>query len=190
MESQIPEMKEIEGFEGYFVDSKGQVYSTRKNGGHYREPTPMTQKTDKDGYKEVGLYCDGKRYWRRVHRLVATAYLDNPNNLPQINHKDGNPANNNIDNLEWCSTSDNLKHSFRVLQRTPSITTARKVQLTNKRTNQIIIFDTEKECAKYLNYSPEHINKLLTGKRDIATWRLYGRYDLKYCDTEDVTTIP
>lgn len=61
------------------------------------------------GYLYVTL--NGKQL--AVHRLVAQAFLPNPNNLPQVNHKDGNKKNNCVDNLEWCSCSENMKHAFK-----------------------------------------------------------------------------
>ena len=54
-----------------------------------------------DGYLQVGLRKDGKQTMFRVHRLVANAFIENPNNLPVVNHKDENKQNNNVDNLEW-----------------------------------------------------------------------------------------
>lgn len=65
------------------------------------------------GYPSVEI--DGKRYY--IHRLLAEAYIDNPQNKPQINHKDGNRTNNNIDNLEWVTNSENQIHKFKVLGR-------------------------------------------------------------------------
>lgn len=60
----------------------------------------LKQRTDKDGYKEVALSKDGLIKFYRVHRLVAEAFLSNPNNYPVINHKDEDPANNYVENLE------------------------------------------------------------------------------------------
>ena len=184
------DIREIAGFEGYYVSYYGEIFSTRKNGGYYREMTPMILKEDKDGYLEVGLYHEGRRYFRRVHRLVAEAFIPNPNHLPQINHKDGNAKNNQVDNLEWCTCQDNLLHSFRILKRKPSITTAKIIKLTNKQTKETLYFSTEKDCAFYLNMSYEHLSKLLTGYHDMDKWKKGKLYKVDYSDIEDVTTIP
>lgn len=56
-----------------------------------------------DGYERVCLFNDGKRYEYRVHRLIAETFIDNPDDLPQVNHKDFNRSNNCLDNLEWCT---------------------------------------------------------------------------------------
>ena len=87
--------KDIEGFEGlYQVSDCGNV---RNKNGHIMRPA-----TRQDGRLHVILSKGGKKYTRKVHRLVAAAFIPNPNNYPQINHKDENPANNNAVNLEWC----------------------------------------------------------------------------------------
>lgn len=62
------------------------------------------------GYPQVNLYKNGKAYLRRVHRLVAIAFIPNPDNLPMINHKDENPCNNVVDNLEWCDAKYNVNY--------------------------------------------------------------------------------
>ena len=66
----------------------------------------------KCGYVRVKLYSGTSKFFRvSVHRLVADMYLPNTNNLPQVNHKDGNKMNNHFNNLEWCTSSDNMKHA-------------------------------------------------------------------------------
>ena len=64
------------------------------------------------GYMLVDMRKNKKRYIKCVHRLVAEAFIDNPNNLPEVNHIDCNRANNNVNNLEWCTRSYNIKYSF------------------------------------------------------------------------------
>ena len=110
--------KDIKGYEGiYQVDEYGNVKSlqrtrTGKAGGVVPVPERMLkQRTDKDGYKEVALSKDGLIKFYRVHRLVAEAFLSNPNNYPVINHKDEDPANNYVENLEWCTLQYNVQYS-------------------------------------------------------------------------------
>ena len=76
----------------------------------------MKQRIDKDGYQLVDLQSSGKVVTLRVHRLVATAYIKNPQNKPQVNHKDGNRANNTVENLEWATDSENKVHRYAELQ--------------------------------------------------------------------------
>ena len=89
----------------YSITTDGQIYSVRAN--RFLKP-----QMDKYGYLTTGLSKDGKRKFFLVHRLVATTYLPNIDNLPEVNHIDGDKANNKLENLEWCTPSDNLKHAF------------------------------------------------------------------------------
>ncbi len=68
---------------------------------------------DTNGYPIVKLYSNGKGRTRKVHRVIAETFIENPNNLPQVNHKDGNKLNNAVENLEWCDQSHNMKHAIR-----------------------------------------------------------------------------
>lgn len=89
--------KDIKGYEGlYQISNYGNVKSFYRN-------IILSPKTDKDGYKEVSLTKDHKKKTFKVHRLVAVAFLENPDNLPQVNHKDECKDNNTVDNLEWCT---------------------------------------------------------------------------------------
>ena len=72
----------------------------------------------KNGYQRIHVSNNGKHYKFLVHRLVAQAFILNPDNLPQVNHKDGNKQNNHVNNLEWCNASDNLKHAYKAGLRT------------------------------------------------------------------------
>jgi hypothetical protein len=64
-----------------------------------------------DTYAKVALCKDGKRYQYRLHRLIAETFIPNPDNLPQVNHKDFNKWNNCVDNLEWCSAKYNMQYN-------------------------------------------------------------------------------
>lgn len=112
--------KDIKGYEGsYQVSNLGNVKSLDRemmvNGGikqyysQVRKPSVM-----KDGYLAMTLWRDSKGKSLRVSRLVAAAFLENPDGYDQVNHKDGIKENNNVDNLEWCSSSQNAQHALRV----------------------------------------------------------------------------
>lgn len=117
----LPKLRPVAGYNGYYtVCEKGVVYSEERlielpNGRNRRvEERELVQKKNKHGYKTVVLCIDGKKKTEYVHRLVAQAYINNAGNLPYINHKSGNPANNGVDNLEWVTHRQNVQHAYNV----------------------------------------------------------------------------
>lgn len=99
--------KPIKGYENiYFVSSKGDVMSLAKG-----KPMCLKQSLNKNGYKYVVLYKEGRWKGKPVHRIVAEEFLDNPEGKACVNHKDYNRKNNNIENLEWCTHKENVCHS-------------------------------------------------------------------------------
>lgn len=104
--------KDIEGYEGlYQVSNTGRVRSL--NYKRTGKTKVLKQGTDKDDYKKVVLCKDGKNKVYLVHRLVALAFIPNPNNYPMINHKDENRINNAVWNLEWCTQQYNCNYGNR-----------------------------------------------------------------------------
>lgn len=100
-------MKQINGYSRYFIDTIGNIYDIKKK--RY-----ICQWVDNTGYKQCNLYSEnGIKVYKRIHRLVAETYIPNAKNLPQVNHKDGNKLNNNVNNLEWTTNSENTIHGYR-----------------------------------------------------------------------------
>jgi hypothetical protein len=97
--------KTIKDFPNYMITDKGKVYSKISN-------KYLKNCSDSMGYEIVTLYKYAKKKTRTIHRLVAEAFIENPLNKKEVNHKDGNKQNNNISNLEWVSRSENQKHAF------------------------------------------------------------------------------
>lgn len=107
--------KDVVGYEGlYQVSNLGNVKRIMFINNKIAKPkeTIMSLYTNKEKRKYVCLYKNDKRKNVLVHRLVAQAFILNINNYPEINHIDGNPSNNNVENLEWCNKSQNLKHAY------------------------------------------------------------------------------
>ena len=108
----MEEWKPIEGYEGkYLISNQGKVKSLYDKSGNYREHI-LVSRNAKNGYLYVNLYKNSKSKTKKIHRLVAETFIPNTNNLPCINHIDGNKHNNCIDNLEWCSYSENTKKAI------------------------------------------------------------------------------
>lgn len=99
-------MVELNANKNYLINEKGVVIS-RKTGKEM-----ALEKTAK-GYIRVTLTSNKVKRKHRVHRLVAEQFLPNPNNLPQVNHIDGDKTNNHINNLEWCTQSENIQHAYK-----------------------------------------------------------------------------
>lgn len=111
------------------------------------------------GYEEIKLYSRElkKNVGHRVHRLVAKAFLPNPDNLPVVNHKDGNKLNNHVSNLEWASQSSNIKHTFTHLGRKPL-----SQELRNKMVQVLLDSGefTHEQIASFFDVSPIRILQL------------------------------
>ena len=102
------ETKEIPGFPGYYVNTSGEVFSTRTGSWKKRK----LQLGDR-GYMMVEIRtAEGQPYFKTVHRLVAITFLPNPEDKPCVNHKNGIKTDNNLSNLEWCTYSENTVHAF------------------------------------------------------------------------------
>lgn len=127
--------KDVKGFEGYYqVSNKGRVKSVDRVVSYENEFGTFDRKiqsrvlttAETTGYQIVSLYKNKKRKMKYVHRLVAEAFISNPNNLPMINHKDEDKINNIVNNLEWCTAAynmeyNNLRNRNAVKQRKPVI---------------------------------------------------------------------
>ncbi len=108
--------KDVVGYEGlYEVSSLGRVKSLPKMAGVRWQPEKQSSIfTDKHGYCKVNLYKNNTHKQCYVHILVATTFLSNVENKPQVNHIDGNKSNNSIENLEWCTAKENVLHAYSI----------------------------------------------------------------------------
>lgn len=98
-------MKDIKGYEGlYRASENGEIFSVRRG-------KNLSQATKKNGYKQLVLYKDKKPKTHLVHRLVADTFLPKVEGKDTVNHIDSNKANNNLENLEWCTPKENSKHA-------------------------------------------------------------------------------
>ena len=113
----IEEWRSVPGYEGlYEVSNTGRVRSLDKydSMNRFLRGRILRLFTDGLGYLRAQLYSNSKRKSFLVHRLVAQAFIPNPDNLPQVNHRDENPSNDNVDNLEWCDGKYNVNYGTRI----------------------------------------------------------------------------
>ena len=111
--------KPVVGYESrYEVSDKGRVKSLAKRTGNYFRDASVILKPNnlKSGYKQVCLYDEnGGKTFPYIHRLVALAFIENPESKPEVNHKNGNKGDNSVENLEWVNASENQKHAYKHL---------------------------------------------------------------------------
>lgn len=147
--------KPIKGYEGlYEISSFGQIKRLEAeifgNWGQKKiwKEKILKKSHDKDGYETICLCKDGKRKTYKVHRLVANAFIKNPFNFYQINHKDENKTNNNVGNLEWCDNKYNANFG------------TRNYRISNKKSKSILQFDLNNNLIKKWNNAKEICNEL------------------------------
>lgn len=120
---------------------------------------------DRCGYHEVSITEHSKSKWFFVHRLVAEAFLPNPDNLPFVNHKNGNKLDNSVENLEWCTRSENALHSFknglqtRVSNRYGTFRVLTEEDLNFIRDSKSLGYMTDKDVAEVLGCSRELVGR-------------------------------
>ena len=151
--------KPIEGFEGlYEVSNLGRV--KHLTDGKIR----LGCRGNTIGYYYVGLYKDKKQYVRSVHKLVADAFIPNPKALPFINHKDEDPGNNRVDNLEWCTATYNSNYGSIREKHSKSLGRRRQVIIYDKAGNEVAKCDSVNDAAAYIGVTRSFITKALHGK--------------------------
>lgn len=152
------EVKTIEGFnKRYLIDSTGKIYDSKWNN---REVCVWI---DTVGYYQCNLY-GGKKWYKRVHRLVAKTFIPNPNNLPQVNHIDGNKLNNDMNNLEWCTNADNTQHGYNTgLYRYKS--RSHPIIVYNKNGNYLATYKSIRSMCKDLHINRKTVTMILKNEK-------------------------
>lgn len=183
-QSKTEEWKTIDGFPNYEVSNFGNVRS--KDRTVLRKGNPATIKgmvlksRDVKGYMRVVLY-NGSRVNHRayyVHRLVAEAFVPNPNNLPCINHKDEDKKNNNADNLEWCTYKYNSNYGTAIERRVQhqdwdsiAMKKASPIQQIDKSGNVVGTWESMIECERQTGFKCATISRCCSGK--LKTYKGY-----------------
>ena len=161
--------KDIEGYEGiYKISNLGNVKSLERtlwNGHTY-------------GYYTVRLSKDGKGKNHLLHRLLAVAFIPNPNNLPIINHKDGDKTNINLDNLEWSTYKDNNEHAIK----TGLNKIAKEIKAINVNTGETMHFDSAREADRVLGVGYKNISACLNGRQKTCGGYRWEFLDERRCN--------
>lgn len=164
----------IEGYEDlYSINIKGEILSHPKINGQrgLSQPKILKHLTDSDGYKFIALSKDGNKKYYKIHRLIAQSFIINPLNKPIINHKNGIKDDNRISNLEWCTTKENIQHSWDMglsnqdgeKNPTSKLTEAIVKDIRNRIKNG----EVQRKVAIELNISPTTVHDIINFK----TWK-------------------
>ena len=170
----VIEWKPLNNFEGYFINELGEVKSTRSFKG--TKEKILKGSFNQQGYKTYSFIKDGKIYTKTLHRLLMETFIPNPNNLPCINHIDGNILNNSLDNLEWCTYGHNEKEAYRLGLKQSRIKPKKVIQLSKDYKIENL-FDSLQQIKKTLGFSSGNIAQVCNKKRKSA----YG-YIWRYAD--------
>lgn len=165
-------LSNVIGFEGlYMVSDTGIVFTNyNKNG---KRGQALKCRKDKDGYLEVRLYKNGKGFHKKIHRLVAEAFIPNIENKPCVNHLDCNRTNNNVENLEWCTENENVQYAAKLGRYKGSC--CKKICAIDKYGTRVI-YESMQEASRITNVPAPNIHKCCTGKRKTAggfQWKYY-----------------
>ena len=165
MENKVEIWKALPGATGVEVSTLGRVRTLDKmvwNGSvtYSKKGHVLKQHDNNKGYLLVGFRVNGKTVHKSVHRLVAQTFLPNPDNLPQVNHKDSDPTNNDVSNLEWCTALYNRQYREKFGK-----SSNRPVFAIDLSTLEVSYFRSQKEAGRALGVSHGNITKVIKGKR-------------------------
>lgn len=183
MESEI--WKDVAGYEGlYQVSNLGRVKSyahlVKCRGGYRTQPSKILTNCYDGNYFHVTLFYKGKRNIFFVHRLVAEAFIPNPQNKATINHIDGNKLNNNVCNLEWATYSENGKHAFKMGLNIAQTTHYRGVRAYKYLDGSFVgEYESLHDAANKLGLNVAHICSVLKGR-----YKHTGGYTFEYNNNE------
>lgn len=162
----IEEWKQWPGDSDIYVSSTGVIMSKKR--GNWKR---LKGSKNNRGYSIVGVGHSNPKY---VHRLVAETFLDPPKDgQTQVNHLDGDKSNNNVENLEWCTPSENDRHAFRTGLKKPS--PGKRIQIQIVETGEI--YESEAECARAIGGFQNDIALCLSGRHHTHRGYHFRRVD-------------
>jgi len=162
--------RSLPGILGVEVSTLGNVRTldrvvSSENRTRFTKGKILKQYDTTDGYLQVSIPVDGKWTSKKIHRLIAQTFIQNPDSLPEINHKDNNPLNNNESNLEWCTHEYNI--AYREKYGTPAKDFVQKspVCAVNLKTQEKLWFESQMETGRALGVSQGNIGSVIRGNR-------------------------
>ncbi len=158
--------KNIKGYEGrYMASDDGRIKSLVKKGCSSQNESILEGSPDKDGYLRVGIRDkNGKAKTAKIHRLVAETFIPNPENLPQVNHKNGVKTDNRVENLEWITNVDNIRHAVAIGLRDHHYQ-SRKVEILDKETGEMFSFESMKDASLWLGHKRSYLARKVINKK-------------------------
>lgn len=171
--------KDIPGYEGlYEASTKGRVRTkegkttfTERHGKRKWKSRILKNRNPKGRDYRVSLWKNGKQKDWLAHRLVAKTFIPNPNKYKIINHIDGNPKNNKIENLEWCDYKINSNHAFD----NDLMTTNKRIVLMNLKNNELLDFRSQSKASEYLGCNPGYVSNLIKKGKNPQGYEIYIR---------------
>lgn len=165
------EFKIIEDYPNYVVSNYGDVIALTyvDKAGRERGMKEIKQSNNADGYKYLALYNNEGRKGFLTHRLVAQAFIPNPENKETVNHIDGDKTNNRVENLEWSTREEQMKHAYKSglkksnnsMVTSSGIKTCKPVKVYVKETKEVIYFLSARDCSRHFGYSDRWCDKLI-----------------------------
>lgn len=155
----------VEGSSFGRVRTLDRVVSTKK-GMRAVKGRILKQQRNRGGYIYVEFSINGKLIVRYVHRIVAQTFIPNPDNLPEVNHLDNNPLNNDVSNLEWCTREYNMayKERYGVSSKEAHQTQRNPLFAINLKTTEVQWFESQSEAGHKLGIAQPNINSVLSGR--------------------------
>lgn len=181
-------VKNVLGYEGlYLIDSLGNIVSCpRQQGSRFvNQYKILGTKVNRLGYKEVALSKGGKTRTVLLHRLIAIHFVDNPENLPCVNHINGIKSDNRIENLEWCTRSQNTKHAYENNLGGFRDFANAGIKAMNENTQYVVIraiapsgeelqFDSTKEAAEFIGTNKDEVTRAIRKSQRVKGYRVFG----------------
>ena len=159
----MEEWRDIEGYEGlYQVSNEGRVKSVRRN--------LILKPSNVRGYKYVTFSVGQKRFTKKIHRLVAEAFIPNPENKPYIDHINTNKDDNRVENLRWCTPLENSRNPLTIEHSFGHVTHRNKVYQYTLDGNLVMVYESTLSCENF-GYKQVSVSAACTGR--LKTYKGY-----------------